>query len=151
MDSNENSIQITSPAFNNEGDIPSKYSCDGEGINPPLHIDNIPEAAKSFALIIEDPDAPNGVFDHWIVWNIEPVSDIKEANNPGVSGDNSAGKSGYHPVCPPSGSHRYFFYVFALDTSLDLPVGTRKKDLQSAMDGHIIDKGSIMGRYERKK
>lgn len=151
MDSNENSLLITSSAFNNEGDIPSKYSCDGGGINPPLHIDNIPEAAKSLVLIIEDPDAPNGGFDHWVVWNIEPVPDIKEASNPGVSGDNSAGKSGYHPVCPPSGSHRYFFYVFALDTSLDLPVGTRKKDLHTAMDGHIIAKGSLMGRYERKK
>lgn len=144
-------LKITSHAFKNEGDLPSKYSCDGEGINPPLHIENIPEEAKSLALIVEDPDAPKGVFDHWIVWNIGLVADIKEGSNPGVSGDNSAGKSGFHPACPPSGSHRYFFHVFALDSSLDLPAGSGKKDLQTAMDSHIVAKGSIMGRYERKK
>ncbi len=146
-----NNLQITSSAFKNEGNLASKYSCDGEGINPPLHIEKIPEAAKSLALIVEDPDAPNGVFDHWVVWNIDVVSDIAEGSNPGISGDNSAGKSGYHPACPPSGSHRYYFNVFALDTLLDLPVGSNKKDLKTVMNGHVIAKGSIMGRYEKNK
>lgn len=144
-------LKISSPAFNNEGEIPSKYTCDGEGINPALHIENIPEGAKTLALIVEDPDAPNGVFDHWIVWNIDPVTTIEEHSNPGTSGDNSAGKSGYHPPCPPSGSHRYYFYVFALNAQIDLLAGAGKKELQAAMEGHIMAKGTFMGRYERKK
>jgi Raf kinase inhibitor-like YbhB/YbcL family protein len=151
MGSNENTLHVTSSAFQHEGKLPSKYSCDGEGINPPLHIEKIPGEAKSLALIVEDPDAPNGVFDHWIVWNIEPAEDISEGSNPGVSGDNSAGKSGYHPACPPSGVHRYFFYVFALDTTLDLPVGSKKKEMQAAMDGHVIAQGTLMGTYERNQ
>lgn len=151
MQKKQAELEITSRAFKNEGNLPSKYSCDGEGINPPLHIENIPEDAKTLALIVEDPDAPKGVFDHWVVWNIGLVSDIMEGSNPGISGDNSAGKSGFHPVCPPSGSHRYYFKVFALDSSLDLPAGSKKKDLQAAMDGFIVAEGSIMGRYERNK
>lgn len=151
MQKKEAKLKITSKAFENEGNLPSKYSCDGQGINPPLHIENIPEDAKTLALIVEDPDAPNGVFDHWLVWNIGLVADIKEGTNPGVSGDNSAGKSGFHPACPPSGSHRYFFNVFALDSSLDLPSGSGKKDLLTAMEGLILARGSIMGRYERHK
>ena len=144
-------LKLSSPAFNNEGEIPSKYTCDGEGINPALHIENIPEDTKTLALIVEDPDAPHGVFDHWIVWNINTVARIEEQSNPGTSGDNSAGKSGYHPPCPPVGSHRYYFYVFALNVTLDLLAGAGKKELQAAMEGHIIAKGSLMGRYERKK
>lgn len=147
MNADPKELKITSLVFKNEGEIPVKYSCDGEGINPALHIENIPEDAKSLALIVEDPDAPKGVFDHWIVWNIEPVQTIKENSNPGTSGDNSAGKSGFHPPCPPSGTHRYFFHVFALDGFLDLLAGSDKKALQAAMDGHIIAKGTIMGKY----
>lgn len=151
MKREESELKITSSAFDSEENIPTKYSCDGEGVNPPLHIENIPQGAKTLALIAEDPDAPNGTFDHWLEWNIDPVTDIKEASNPGISGDNSAGKTGYHPACPPSGSHRYYFHVFALNASLNLPVGSKKKDLQTAMEGHIMARGTLMGRYERKK
>lgn len=142
---------IASPAFNNEGEIPSKYTCDGEDINPPLQIDEIPKEAVTLALIAEDPDAPKGTFDHWLVWNINPNSTIDENSIPGISGNNSAGKTGYHGPCPPKGSHRYYFTVFALDASLDLPAHADKKALQEAMQPHIIAKGSIMGRYERTK
>ena len=144
-------LKITSPAFKNDGEIPSKYTCDGEGVNPALHINNIPEGAETLALIVEDPDAPNGTFDHWVVWNIDPVTTIHEHSLPGTSGDNSAGKSGYHPPCPPSGSHRYIFKVYALNAALDLLAGTSKKGLQLAMEGHIMGEGSLTGRYERKK
>lgn len=151
MNLQTNELKISSPAFQNEGEIPSKYTCDGDGINPQLHIENIPEGTNTLALIVEDPDAPNGVFDHWLVWNIRPVSKINEHSLPGTSGDNSAGKSGYHPPCPPSGSHRYIFKVYALDTTLDLLAGSKKHDLQVAMEGHVIAEGSLTGRYQRKK
>lgn len=151
MNEEPTELKVTSEAFVNGGEIPAKYTCDAEGINPPLHVENIPEDAKTLALLVEDPDAPNGVFDHWVVWNIDPVTDIAEHSNPGTSGDNSAGKSGYHPPCPPSGSHRYYFYVFALDASLDLLAGASKEELQTTMKGHVLGKGSIMGRYQRQK
>jgi Raf kinase inhibitor-like YbhB/YbcL family protein len=110
MPNNETrNLTVSSPAFNNEGDIPAKYTCEGEEVNPPLQIDAIPEEAISLALIVEDPDAPKGTFDHWIVWNIEPKSSITENSNPGISGSNNGGKTGYYGPCPPSGSHRYYF------------------------------------------
>lgn len=140
---------ISSPAFRNEGNIPSKYTCDGEGINPPLTVDNIPEGTQTLAVITEDPDAPRGIFDHWLVWNIPPESIIEEGRTPGISGKNGAGKTGYHGPCPPSGSHRYYFYVFALDSNLQLEAGADKKSLQSAMEPHILAKGGLMGRYQR--
>jgi len=151
MNAETKELKISSPAFYNEGEIPSKYTCDGEGINPALRIENIPEDTKTLALIVEDPDAPGGVFDHWIVWNINAVTRIEERSNPGTSGDNSAGKSGYHPPCPPAGSHRYYFYVYALNVALNLLTGADKKEMLAAMKGHVIAKGSLMGRYERKK
>ena len=94
-------LPVTSTAFNNEGEIPAKYTCEGEEINPPLQIEGIPEETISLALIVEDPDAPNGTFDHWIVWNIEPKSNIGESTNPGISGKNSAGKTGYQELVTP--------------------------------------------------
>jgi Raf kinase inhibitor-like YbhB/YbcL family protein len=141
---------ISSPAFENEGDIPSKYTCDGEEINPPLNVDNIPEGTQTLAIIAEDPDAPKGTFDHWLVWNIPPESIIEENRIPGISGKNGAGKTGYHGPCPPSGSHRYYFYVFALDSSLDLPGGADKKTLKGAIEPHLLAKGTLMGREKNK-
>jgi Raf kinase inhibitor-like YbhB/YbcL family protein len=143
-------LNISSSAFEDEGIIPSKYTCDGEEINPPLYVENIPEGTQALAIIVEDPDAPNGTFDHWLVWNIPPESIIEENRIPGVSGKNSAGKTGYHGPCPPSGYHRYYFYVFALDKSLDLEGGVDKKTLQAAMQPHILATGSLMGRYKKK-
>jgi Raf kinase inhibitor-like YbhB/YbcL family protein len=142
---------ISSPAFGEDEVIPVKYSCEGEGINPPLEISNIPVETQTLALIVEDPDAPNGTYDHWIVWNIEPLPVIDENSNPGVSGSNSAGKTGYHPPCPPSGAHRYYFHVFALDTEIDLLAGEPKEKLLRAMETHILAKGSLMGRYEKSE
>jgi Raf kinase inhibitor-like YbhB/YbcL family protein len=150
MKNNEiNKLLISSPAFENEGDIPSKYTCDGEDINPQLTVDNIPENTKTLAIIVEDPDAPKGTFDHWLVWNVPPESIIEENRIPGISGTNGAGKTGYYGPCPPSGTHRYYFHVFALDSSLDLQGGTDKKTLQNTMEPHIVAKGTLMGRYKK--
>jgi Raf kinase inhibitor-like YbhB/YbcL family protein len=100
---------------------------------------------------MEDPDAPSGVFDHWIVWNIPPADTILENSNPGISGTTSFGSIGYGGPCPPSGQHRYFIKVFALDDSLDLPAGSGKQELLEAMEGHILAAGELMGLYEKKK
>ncbi|PZF74968.1 YbhB/YbcL family Raf kinase inhibitor-like protein [Taibaiella soli] len=142
-------LVITSSAFINEGPMPARYTCDGDGINPPLQIEGLPANTVTLALIAEDPDAPKGIFDHWIEWNIDPIKEIKEDSNPGISGNNSAGKTGYHAPCPPAGTHRYFFYIFALDTDIDLPAGADKTALQQEMEGHIIAQGNIMGTYKR--
>lgn len=141
-------LYITSPVFQRDGNIPSRYTCDGDEINPPLEIEQIPEGTQSLAIIAEDPDAPKGTFDHWIVWNIPPGRHILENTNPGISGTNGAGKTGYHGPCPPEGTHRYYFHVYALDTALDLPAGSSKKELQTAMQAHILAEGSLMGLYE---
>lgn len=143
------SLIISSTAFDHEGIIPSKYTCDGEDINPPLEVNNIPEDTKTLAIIVEDPDAPKGTFDHWIVWNIPPERLIEENRTPGMSGTNGSGKTGYYGPCPPSGYHRYYFHVFALDDSLDVEAGIDKKTLQTAMEPYILAKGSLMGRYKK--
>lgn len=143
-------LRVSSPAFQHEGTLPAQYTCDGDGINPPLEIRDIPDGTHTLALIVEDPDAPKGTFDHWVVWNIRPHAVIGEHSNPGISGNNSAGLTGYHPPCPPKGSHRYYFHVFALDSQLDLTPGESKEKLQQAMEPHIVAKGTIMGRYERE-
>jgi len=151
MASKTNSLELRSTVFSHNGHIPPKYSCEGENINPPLETSNIPDGTKTLALIVEDPDAPRGVFDHWLVWNILPNEAIAERSNPGISGTNSFGKTGYGGPCPPSGTHRYFFKVYALDTELDLPAGSDKKTLLSAMNDHILAQGELMGHYQKKK
>lgn len=143
-------LAIRSEAFNDGGHIPSKYTCEGEDINPSIELSGIPEEAKTLVLIVEDHDAPGGIFDHWLVWNISPNEAIAENSNPGVSGRNSFGKTGYGGPCPPSGSHRYFFKVFALDTRLDLLVGSDKKALENAMKGHVIESAELKGYYKKK-
>jgi Raf kinase inhibitor-like YbhB/YbcL family protein len=143
-------LVLSSPAFVPEGIIPAQYTCDGEGINPPLVIDQVPEGTRTMALILEDPDAPSGTFDHWLLWDILPTNSIEENTEPGVSGINSAGKTGYYPPCPPSGFHRYYFHVFALDSSLDLHPGADRKALEKAMQSHILSMGTLMGRYRKK-
>ena len=140
-------LEVSSSAFQNQGKIPAKYTCDGDGINPPLHIGPVPDRTKTLALIVEDPDAPGGTYDHWIVWNIPVTETIRENSNPGTSGNNTSGKTGYHPPCPPKGSHRYYFYVFALDAELDLMVGESKEALQEVMKPHILAEGSLMGKF----
>jgi Raf kinase inhibitor-like YbhB/YbcL family protein len=143
-------LKIDSPVFENEELIPSRYTCEGEDINPPLTIGDIPEGTKSLALIMEDPDAPNGTFDHWLEWNIPVINTINENSNPGISGVNGFGKTGYGGPCPPSGTHRYFFRVYALDAKLDLEAGAEKKLLLEAIDEHILAMGEIMAKYQKK-
>ncbi|OQP59892.1 phosphatidylethanolamine-binding protein [Niastella vici] len=142
-------LNVHSAAFSQGGQIPEKYSCEGDDINPPLEISNLPAETKTVAIIVEDPDAPHGTFDHWLVWNIPPNEHIAENSRPGINGTNSFGKTGYGGPCPPSGSHRYFFKVFAIDTKLDLLAGSHKKELQQAMKGHILAKGELMGHYKK--
>ena len=142
-------LVISSAAFRHEGNIPSVYTCDGKGINPPLEIDHIPVETQTLAIIMEDPDAPGKTYYHWLLWNISPISEIKENSIPGISGINGAGKTGYFGPCPPSGTHRYYFHVFALDATLDLKAGANKKILEQAMKTHVLAKGSLLGRYRR--
>jgi Raf kinase inhibitor-like YbhB/YbcL family protein len=146
-------MKITSSAFQQGGNIPTKFTCDGEDMSPPLQITGVPAEAKSLALVADDPDAPGGLFTHWLIWNIPPqTNSIAEGSAPkGVQGTNDFGKSGYGAPCPPSGMHRYFFKVFALDRELDLRSGAKRSQLDAAMKGHVIAQGELIGRYGRKK
>jgi len=146
-------MKITSSVFQEGGNIPSRFTCDGGDTSPPLQIAEVPSSAKSLALIVDDPDAPSGLFTHWIVWNISPQTNtIAEGSTPqGVHGTNDFGKSGYGGPCPPSGTHRYYFKIFALDRELDLSPGTKRSQLDAAMKGHVVGQGELMGRYSRKK
>jgi hypothetical protein len=146
-------MKITSSAFQEGANIPSKFSCDGADTSPPLQISDVPSEAKSLVLIVDDPDAPSGLFTHWAVWNISAqTSSIAEGSTPkGVQGTNDFGKSGYGGPCPPSGTHRYYFKIFALASELDLPFGAKRGQLDAAMKGHVIAQVELMGRYSRKK
>lgn len=144
-------LKIKSSAFSAGDSIPSRYTCDGEDVNPPLEVENLPDGTKSLVLIIEDPDAPKQVWDHWLVWNIPPENSIDEDSIPGKEGKNSFGKHHYGGPCPPSGTHRYFFKVFALEDQLDLPENAEKEELEEAMVGKILAKGELMGLYSRNK
>ena len=143
-------LQVDSPVFKNLKKIPLKYTCDGENVNPPLSIDNIPDKCKSLTIIVDDPDAPVGVWDHWIVWDIKPNKVIPENSIPGIEGINSFQKHHYSGPCPPSGSHRYFFKIYALDKELGLLPFSKKKELEKAMEGHILAAGGIIATYQRK-
>jgi Raf kinase inhibitor-like YbhB/YbcL family protein len=144
-----NSLSIFSVAFSHNGSIPKKYTCEGENVNPPLEIGNYPKETKTFAIIVEDPDAPSGTFDHLLVWNIVAGEPISEEYIPGIFGKNSFGDSSYGGPCPPSGTHRYFFKVYALDNTLDLQLGSDKNDLLDAMKDHVLATGELMGHYKK--
>ena len=144
-------LNISSPAFEHQGTIPRKYTCQGAGVNPPISISGIPESAKTLAIIMEDPDAPGKVFDHWLVWNIPPVNEIPENSMPGLEGTNSAGKIGYIGPCPPSGTHRYYFKIFAVDTLLETEKGADKRKLEYTLQKHIIGYGELIGLYQKEK
>jgi len=143
-------LKITSSAFKHNNSIPKKYTCDGSNINPSLTIENIPKDAKSLVLLMDDPDAPMGTFVHWVVWNIPISGKINENSVPGIEGLNSAGKHSYVGPCPPLGTHRYFFKLYALDTKLDIEKNSKKEDVENAMRGHVIESGEIIGLYSRK-
>lgn len=149
-------MKITSPRFDYGKKIPEEYTCDGSNISPPLEISNVPQNSKSLVLIMEDPDVPknlkpDGMWDHWIVFNIPPnTTKIEENKNPqGVLGLNTSGKSNYTGPCPPDKTHRYFFKVFALDIILNLNQGATKKQVEDSMKTHIIKEAMLMGIYEK--
>ena len=138
-------LKITSAAFKENGAIPVKYSCDGVNVSPPLDIEHIPEEAKSLAVIVDDPDAPAGTWVHWVMWNIPITHHIKENEAHGMQGTNDYSKNIYCGPCPPGGTHRYFFKVYALDNTLDLPDSATKNHLENAMGGHILAFGELIG------
>jgi Raf kinase inhibitor-like YbhB/YbcL family protein len=149
-------MKLTSPAFNHEGKIPSKYTCDGANINPPLILFDVPAEAKSLVLIMDDPDVPkrlraDGMWDHWIVFNIPPsLTEIPEGEEPeGTHGLGTSGNLTYFGPCPPDREHRYFFKLYALNTQLNLPEKASKKQVEKAMTGHILAQAELMGKYER--
>jgi Raf kinase inhibitor-like YbhB/YbcL family protein len=145
-------MRIHSPSFEQNNPIPGRFTCDGENINPKLVISGVPAKAISLALIMDDPDAPFGDWVHWVIWNI-PASQTEIAENSipagAVQGVTSFGKPGYGGPCPPSGQHRYFFRMYALDDTLDLPDDTTADELERAMEGHILDKAGLLGVYGR--
>ena len=143
-------LVVTSPAFIHNGHIPLKYTCDGLDVNPPLLIQGIPEKARCLVLIVDDPDAPIGTWVHWVVWNIPLRRRIDENSVPGVQGLNDFRKHSYGGPCPPSGTHRYFFKVYALDAKLDLSINHGKRDVEMAMKGHILSQGQLIGLFSRK-
>ncbi len=150
-------MKLTSSVFKNGGLIPSEFTCDGPNICPPLAIDDVPAEAKSLVLIMDDPDVPknlrpDGMWDHWVVFNIPPhLRKIKKGIEPeGTHGKGTGGNQNYYGPCPPDREHRYFFKLYALNTKLDLPAGSTKKQVEEAMAGHIITHTELMGRYERR-
>ena len=146
------SLKVTSSAFPDGGKIPKKYTCDHSNVSPPLRIENLPKDVKSLALIVDDPDAPGRTWTHWLLWNIDPkATEIREDSVPqnAVQGTSDFGSAKYGGPCPPSGSHRYHFKVYALDTALSLPSSANKAAMEKAMGGHIVAKGSLMGTYSR--
>lgn len=142
-------LVIKSPAFQDNEFISSKYTCDGVNVNPEISIDEIPKNTKSLAIIVDDPDAPNGSFCHWLMWNITPKNSIKENSAPGIQGRNSFGENKYDGPCPPRGKHHYHFKVYALNNKLNLLVSTDKNELEKAMKDHIIARGELVGLYKR--
>ena len=146
-------MKVTSPSFANNQPIPAKYTCDGLNINPPLSFSDIPSNAKSLALIVDDPDAPGGTWTHWILWNISPETKTIEENSVlknAVEGMTSFGKPGYGGPCPPSGTHRYFFKLYALDETLSLSTSTNVTELTKAMKDHIVAQAELIGLYSKR-
>jgi hypothetical protein len=148
----EMTLEVTSPAFEPGGRIPKKYTCDGENVSPPLKWSGVPTETKSLALIVDDPDAPIGTFVHWVLYDLPPDLDSlpEGVRGMGTEGINDFRKTGYGGPCPPRGSeHRYFFKVYALDTTTGLKAGVSKRDLENAMRGHILAQGQLIGIYGR--
>jgi Raf kinase inhibitor-like YbhB/YbcL family protein len=151
-------MTISSTAFTDHTTIPTMFTCDGKSVTPPLTFGNVPADAKSLVMLMDDPDVPknlkpDGIFDHWVIYNIDPnVTQIAENSTPpGEQGLNGAGKIGYYPACPPDKEHRYFFNLYALDTRLDFPDSSKvtKQMVLDAMKGHIIEQAELVGLYNR--
>lgn len=149
-------MQLISSQFENNARIPSKYTCEGEDVNPPLTISDIPGGTVSLVIIMDDPDVPkhlreDGMWDHWIKFNISAdLREIQEGIEPeGIGGLGTSGNLGYHGPCPPDREHRYFFKLYALDIKLDLNESTSKQDVERAMQGHILEQSTLIGLYEK--
>lgn len=146
------SMRLTSSAFQHNASIPSQYTCDGAGMSPPLAISGVPKNARELVLIVDDPDAPNGTWVHWTIWNMDPtINEIPEGIVPADStqGVTSYERFGYGVPCPPSGTHRYFFKLYALDQLLKLKPSATAEDIMKAIDGHVIDLAELIGLYQR--
>ena len=144
------SLTVKSTAFANNNYIPLKYTCDGPSVNPALVIEDIPKNSKSLVVIMDDTDSPNGEFTHWLMWNIPPKKYIVENSAPGIQGVNSNQQNKYYGPCPPNGTHKYNFKVYALDVIIDLPKTADKKALVTAIEGHVLSKGVLIGSYYRQ-
>ena len=152
-------LEITSSAFDDQGTIPKQYTADGQDVSPPLSWSGVPEGSQSLAMICDDPDAPVGTWVHWVIWNIPgEETGLKEAISPrerelangAAQGTNDFRKIGYGGPAPPRGpAHRYFFKLYALDTSLNLGPGAKKDELERAMQGHVLAEAELVGRYGR--
>lgn len=157
LEVNGGTMKISSPAFENGGMIPKKYTCDGENINPPLSFSNLPDNTKSAILVCDDPDAPSGHFTHWLIYDIHPLAlsigenELKTRimTNGSRQGQNDFGEIGWGGPCPPSGTHRYVFKLYALDKMLNLDLGAKRKTVEVAMQGHIIAEAELTGTYGR--
>lgn len=143
-------VAISSPAFLENEMIPAKYTCEGANINPPLEIGNLPKRTKSMVLMVEDPDAPINVWTHWVVWNMPVLREIKEDSVPGILALNSFHQCQYSGPCPPSGTHRYIFKLYALDTYLQIAPGCSKRVLEKVMACHIMGYGELVGLYRKQ-
>lgn len=145
-------MKITSPTIKEGSAIPKKYSGDGGDMSPPLHFEGVPSGAKSLALLVDDPDAPKGTFNHWVVYNIDPkTQDFREGSVPVIAaqGRNDFDEMAYRGPKPPSGEHHYHFKLFALDTMLNMPAHPRHTDVEQAMKGHVLDKAEFVALYAR--
>ena len=143
-------MKLSSPSFQDHALIPQRFTCQGENVNPELAIDGIPDGTLSLALIVDDPDAPMGTWVHWVVYDIPVTHKISEHSVPGKQGMNSFRKQDYGGPCPPSGTHRYFFKLYALDQKLNMPEGENARTLDKAMEGHILEKAELVGLYKKQ-
>lgn len=145
-------MKLTSTAFAEGETIPPRYTCDGPDVSPPLAITGIPEGTAALAVIMDDPDAPRGTWDHWVAYDVPVAAEIPEDAGPlGTMGVNTNGEARYHGPCPPPGVHRYFFRVLALDAPLGLRPGATKRQVLAALEGHVLAEATLMGRYSRRR
>ena len=144
---------LESSAFDHAGAIPGRHTCEGEDVSPPLRWTNVPEGSRSLVLVVDDPDAPGGVFAHWLAWGLDPAADgLSEGERPPSEGANDFGTAGYRGPCPPPGHgrHRYVFRLYALDTELELSAGSGKAQIEQAFEGHVLMTAELVGTYERE-